>query len=90
MIQTNQLLSGRTLSKGLLFLGLDSTGKLNQIYACLYGIHGHVSETPGTLPTSFVPVIPDGVALLSLLQLVISAVLIFLVLLALRNYFRIK
>ena len=29
---------GLSLRKSLLFIGLDSTDKLNQIYACLYGV----------------------------------------------------
>jgi hypothetical protein len=64
-----------------LFLGLGSADKLNQYYACLYGV---VSERP------FIANIPDAVVIISMAQTAISAVLIFLFLLAVRNHFRIK
>ena len=79
-----------SLRKALLFFGLDSTQKLNQNYACLYGVHDSATTTAGPLPTGYIPKTPDSVAFTSLAQLALSAVLIFLVLLALRNRFRIK
>ena len=81
---------GLSLRKGLLFVGLDSTDKLNQIYGCLYGIYTDKTVVPDQLPDAFSPVIPDGIAFLGLLQLLYSAVVIFLFLLAVRNHFRIK
>ena len=79
-----------SLRKGLLFLGLDSTDKLNQIYACLYGAYTNSPPPPGHLPEAYVPVIPDFVAIVSLFQLLFSTLWIFLFLLAIRNHFRIK
>ncbi len=79
-----------SIHKGLLFLGLVPIDKLNRIHACLYGIHPTGAPQPSQLPASFSPVIPDGVTALSFLQHPLSAVLIFLILLAIRNHFRIK
>jgi hypothetical protein len=79
-----------SVQKGLLLPGLVPINKLNQIYACLYGILPTDAAQPGQLPTSFSPVIPDGVMALGFLQQPLSAVLIFLLLLAIRNHFRIK
>jgi hypothetical protein len=71
------------------FAGVASAEKLNQIYACLYGIHGTCcSGAP--LPEKFTPVIPDVVDFIGIGQLLLSLVLIFLFLLALRNHFRIR
>ena len=83
---------GLSLRKGLLFIGLDSTDKLNQIYACLYDVFTEPGTKiePGGLTAGFIPVIPDSIAFLSIVQLLLSAVLIFLFLLAVRNHFRIK
>ena len=71
-------------------LGLDSTDKPSQIYGGLYGVHTSNPVTPGECPASVSPVIPDRVAVLGLAQLVLSALLIFHLLLALRNHVRIK
>ena len=79
-----------SIHKGLLFLGLVPIGKLNRIYACLYGIHPAGAAQPSQLPGAFSPVIPDGVTALGFIQYPLSAVLIFLFLLAIRNHFRIK
>ena len=54
---------------------------LPQFQACLYGVQ---SENP------FRPIIPDGVSFLGVPQVLFSAVMIFLFLLAVRNHFRIK
>lgn len=64
----------------LVFLGLGRSEKLAQNYACLYG----------RAEDSHAPLMPDAVVFAGLGQTVLSAVLIFLLLLALRNYFRIK
>jgi hypothetical protein len=80
---------GLSIRKALPFAGVASSEKLNQIYACLYGIHGNY--LPGaSLPERFTPVIPDVVDFLGILQLLLSLVLIFLFLLAVRNHFRIR
>ena len=54
---------------------------LPQFQACLYGVQ---SENP------FRPVIPDVVSFLGIPQVLFSAAMIFLFLLAIRNHFRIK
>ncbi len=54
--------------KGLLFLGLVPRNKLNEIHACLYGIHPTDAPQPSQLPGSFSPAIPDGVTALSFIQ----------------------
>ncbi len=79
-----------SIHKGLLFLGLVPIDKLSRIHACLYGIHPTGAPQPSQLPASFSPVIPDGVTILGFIQYPLSAVLIFLFLLAIRNHFRIK
>jgi uncharacterized protein YjbI with pentapeptide repeats len=78
---------GLSLNKALPLSGIGSPEKLNQIYACLYGIHGGAR---GALPERFTPVIPDLVYYLGMVQTLFSLVLIFLFLLALRNHFRIR
>lgn len=79
-----------SLHKGLLVFGQLPLSKLNQTYACLYGIHIEGAQEPDQLPASFSPVIPDAVTALGFVQYPLSAVLIFLLLLAIRNHFRIK
>ncbi len=81
---------GLSLRKGLLFFGLDSTGKLSQVYACLYGIYPKDESKWGDLPGSFSPIIPSFVAFMGSMQMLLSSILIFLFLLALRNHFRIR
>ena len=61
--------------------GFGFGDKLPQFHACLYGVE---SENPSR------PIIPDEVAFLGVLQVLFSAVMIFLFLLAVRNHFRIK
>ena len=68
---------GLSLHKTL-FAGFGSADKLKQFYACLYG--GQAAA----------PVIPDAVSFAGVAQALYSAVLIFLLLLAVRNHFRIK
>ena len=60
------------------FAAISSSDLLNQYYACLYGIQEN------TL------VIPYVVTFVSIIQFFVSAVLLFLFLLAVRNNFRIK
>lgn len=70
-----------SVHNGLVISGLGRSEKLAQSYACLYGGGGE-----DQLP----PIMPDAVVFASIGQNIISAVLIFLFLLSLRNYFRIK
>lgn len=70
-----------SVHNGLVVSGLGRSEKLAQSYACLYGNMGKDYLSPQ---------IPDAVAFAGLGQTVFSAVLIFLLLLALRNLFRIK
>ncbi|SFH54146.1 Uncharacterized protein YjbI, contains pentapeptide repeats [Nitrosospira sp. Nsp14] len=70
-----------SIHNGLVISGLGRAEKLAQSYACLYGRE----ENSG-----FFPVMPDAVVFAGLIQTILSAILIFLFLLALRNYFRIK
>jgi hypothetical protein len=79
-----------SLRKAMPLFVLDSTENLNRIYACLYGVHEKAVTTAGPLPPAFLSNIPKIVIFMGLAQQFISAVLIFLVLLALRNRFRIK
>ena len=60
------------------FAAINSSDLLNQYYACLYGIQESA------------PVIPYVVTFASVIQFFVSAVLLFLFFLAVRNYFRIK
>ena len=60
------------------FAAISSSDLLNQFYACLYGIQESA------------PVIPYVVSFASVIQFFVSAVLLFLFLLAIRNHFRIK
>jgi Pentapeptide repeats (9 copies) len=65
-----------SLRKGLLALGWEKSSRLDQIYSCLYG--------------KAEPAVSFAVSMGGLVQTVLSAVFIFLFLLALRNRFRIK
>jgi Pentapeptide repeats (9 copies) len=80
---------GLSIRKALPFAGVASANKLDQIYACLYGIHGSAAAG-GPLPERFTPIIPDAVDYLGIGQILFSLVLLFLFLLAVRNHFRIK
>ncbi len=70
-----------SVHNGLVISGLGRTEKLAQSYACLYGNSGI---------EKLIPIMPMMVVFVGIVQTIISAVLIFLFLLALRNYFRIK
>ena len=67
-----------SVNNGLVISGLGRSEKLMQSYACLYG------------KNELGPIMPDAVVFSGIAQTVLSAVLIFLFLLALRNYFRIR
>lgn len=77
-----------SFKKSLLFIGWEQSEKINQYYACLYGVEA--SYRSAQKGTAFTPAIPDRVFVWSLFQTLISAVLIFLFLLAVRNHFKIK
>lgn len=66
------------IRNGLVFPGLGGSEKLTQSNLCLYG------ETGG------LPVLPDAVVYAGIAQAILSALLIFLFLIAVRNHFRIK
>lgn len=70
-----------SVHNGLVISGLGRSEKLIQSYACLYGNSGK---------DQLVPIMPDEVVFAGIVQTILSAILIFLFLLALRNYFRIK
>lgn len=74
--------------KALIFPSLSSDQKLDQAYACLYGTTNLAGSANGY--SAAIPIIPDSVAYLSIAQTLVSAILIFLFLLAVRNHFRIK
>ncbi|MGE4148895.1 MAG: hypothetical protein AB7E70_12990 [Hyphomicrobiaceae bacterium] len=79
------------LGKATLVGGLTAGEKQAQTYACLFGLHIERGKAqPRHLPDQFTPVIPTWVVALGLLQTVLSAALIFLALLAVRNHFRIR
>jgi len=67
-----------SIKNGLIVIGPGSDSKLNQAHACLYG---------GTTAT---PVVPSSINMVQLLQNILSAPLIFLFLLGLRNQFKLK
>ena len=69
--------------------GIASTGKLPQAYACVYGLDADTTSTLGPSASTNAPIIPDWVVVLGFCQSVVSAVLVFLALLAVRNRFRI-
>lgn len=76
-----------SLKKSLLFIGWEQAEKINQNYSCLYGVARSYRDPE---MSQHIPVIPDGVFVASLAQTLISAVLLFLLLLAIRNHFRIR
>ena len=72
------------------FAGIGSSGKLEQIHLCLYGTQPADPSRQKVLPSSLSPNIPDVVAFLGVLQFVFSAVLLFLLIVAIRHWFRIR
>ena len=70
--------------------GIASTGKIREVYACLYGLEAITALTQGNLPSNCAPIIPYGVVFAGVCQSVLSVAFIFLVLLAIRNRFRIR
>ena len=72
------------------FARIGASPQIERIYACLYGIQTDVPSIPGQLPTGFSPAVPYGIAIAGVVQFLVSAALIFLFMLAIRNHFRIK
>ena len=67
------------------------SNRLKQVYACLYGVQDEIPLVKKVYsPTGLTPVIPYGVAFAGVIQFFVSAVLIFLFVLAIRNHFRIR
>ena len=88
----------------LLFLGTDRTDKIKRAYTCLYGA-APIYENPSTAgnnrikpgyenmsPTSrhMAPNVPWSVSVIGTAHSIVSLILIFLLLLAIRNQFKIK
>ena len=70
--------------------GIASTGKIQHAYACLYGIEPNTFITQEKFTNVNTTYVPYGVVILGFCQSIISTVFIFLVLLAIRNRFRIR
>ena len=84
-----------SISKATLFLGYgpEASDKLTLSYACLYGVaelddSGMAAED--SLAEGRLLNVPSWVVLVGILQQAISAALVFLLLLAVRNHFRIR
>lgn len=75
---------GLSLRNTLLFASAGLNDAMTQMHGCLWGWR------PVADSKRLVPAIPDAVAFMGVAQNLLSAVLIFLFLLALRNHFRIK
>ena len=72
------------------FAGIGSSGNLERAYACLYGMHSQNPSEQEPMLSASSPNIPASVAFLGAIQFLLSAVLIFLLVLAMRNWFRIR
>ena len=77
-----------SLRKGLLFPGLGDGTTTTQSYACLYGFNSAFLKDFKS--PQLVLMIPDSVATAGMFQTLFSLVLIFLLLLALRNHFKLR
>lgn len=76
-------------ARGLVFTGLVGGARTPQTYACLYGVNG--ADAAGVvLPQQFTPIVPPEISYYATVQLLLSILLITLLLLALRNHFRIR
>lgn len=78
-----------SLHNMLLLPALGAGEELGQIYACLYGMDSPELQSEGRLTPPLRVNNPKSVILFGLLQGLISAVLLFLLLLAIRSHFRI-
>lgn len=73
------------LKNGLVLGGIASGGRVEQAHTCLYGESGLTGSSEGQRG----PILPLKVAILELFQAVVSAPLLFLTLLGIRNQLRI-
>jgi hypothetical protein len=71
-----------SLTNGLFVLPTDKSDILSRTYGCLYGFY--------TVNAKSIAIIPDQILAVASLQVVFSALCLFLVLLGLRNHFRIQ
>ncbi|MEQ9248067.1 MAG: pentapeptide repeat-containing protein [Nitratireductor sp.] len=76
--------------KAVLVFGAIPATKLNQMYSCLYGTHLTDVSQLQALPGGLSPIVPDSITAIGIFQYLVSAALVFLLLLAIRNHFRIK
>ena len=84
-------LGASTLKASLVFgLGADGDNKLNAYHACLYGEAADMRQRRQPSSEAGPPAIPFIAVLIGIVQSIVSATLAFLLLLAIRNYFRIK
>lgn len=74
----------------LLFLGMDRTDKLKRAYGCLYSWTPLIRLSSGAETKQMAPNVPWKVSLYGILHSILSLTLIFLLLLAIRNQFKIK
>ena len=72
------------------FAGIGSSGNLERAYTCLYGTQSGDPSGQEPLLSAFSPNIPASVAFLGAIQFLLSAILVFLLVLAIRNWFRIR
>lgn len=79
-----------SMKNAFVIVNWDRAEAARRTYGCLYGFVPTVNaaDTPATAPRF--PYVPGPVSLASLLQNIISAILIFLFLLALRNLLKLK
>jgi hypothetical protein len=77
------------LKKGFI-ISLDQSDKLLQTHACLFGVYDEKSSFGAIAAQQLIPIVPDQVVFVGICQSMISAALIFLFLLALRNQFKIR
>lgn len=81
-----------SVRRALIFSTGHDQNKLSIAYACLYGDYSKAMQAAEQSKPVFrvLPHIPDAVSALAIIQSLLSAALIFLFLLAVRNQFRIK
>lgn len=75
-----------SVQRGLVFPGLGQSQQLDRVHSCLFGTATMSADGSERV----IPDIDGAVAVAGMLQSLISALLIFLILLAVRNRFRIK
>ncbi len=73
------------IRKGIAIVNTEAAEKTKQAYACLYG--NEATSVAGSIPIAVVPYVVEAVAIT---QTLVSGALLFLLILALRNRFRIR